>query len=108
MSKDVLELTAANFATEVLQAEGLVVVDFWAPWCGPCKQMAPILEALASEFKGRVKVSKLNVDENQDRAGEYGISGIPTLIFFQDGKEIDRQVGLLGKGDLKEKMESLL
>lgn len=96
------------FKTEVLEAQGLVLVDFWAPWCGPCKQMAPILEEVASQYEDKVKVMKINVDENQSISGEYSISGIPTLIFFEGGQEVDRQVGLMSKNELEKKFESLL
>ncbi len=95
MIKDV---TDSEFQTKVLQAGIPTLVDFWAPWCGPCKMAAPVLEELAEEFKGKVEIVKMNVDENQSMAQNYGIMSIPTTILFQDGKEIDRQIGFAGKG----------
>ncbi len=96
------------FKAEVLEEEGLVLVDFWAPWCGPCKQMAPVLEEVANQYEEKVNVMKVNVDENQSLSGEYSISGIPTLIFFKGGQEVHRQVGLMSKNELEKKFESLL
>lgn len=104
----VLEITSQTFSMEVLEGEGLILVDFWAPWCGPCKMMGPILDGVAEQYRGKVKVTKLNVDENQDKAGEYSITGIPTLIFFKDGQELERLVGSLGQEDLEAKIDSLL
>lgn len=92
--KNITELTESNFKAEVLQAEVPVVVDFYAPWCGPCKMLAPILEQLASEFQGRAKFAKLNVDEAPDLAGQYQITGVPTLALFRGGEAVDALVGL--------------
>ena len=98
----------SNFETEVLQAKGPVLVDFWAEWCGPCKMIAPHLESLAEEMQGRVTVAKVNVDENPQTPMKYGIRGIPTMILFKDGKVAATKVGALPKSKLYEWVESLL
>lgn len=103
-----LIITDSNFQAEVVQSPMPVLVDFWAPWCGPCRAVGPIVEELATEFVGKVKVGKLNVDENQDTAGQFGVMSIPTLLFFKDGKPVDSIVGVKSKEDIKRKMESLL
>ena len=82
-----IEFTDQNFATEVLQSEKPVLVDFWAVWCGPCKMIAPFVEELANEFEGKAKVGKLDVDNNQESAIKYGVRSIPTVLIFKDGKE---------------------
>ncbi|CAN5164060.1 thioredoxin [soil metagenome] len=101
-------ITDSNFPTEVAQSKLPVLVDFWAPWCGPCKVIGPIVEELAKEFLGKIKVGKLNVDENQQTAGEFGVMSIPTLLFFKDGKPVDSIVGAQSKDTIKQKMEKLL
>jgi thioredoxin 1 len=103
--KNIIELTESNFDPEVLQAPGPVLVDFYAPWCGPCKMLAPLLEQLAGEFAGRVKFAKLNVDEAPEPAGQYNITGVPTLMLFRGGKVIDRVVGLSSLRALKALLE---
>jgi thioredoxin 1 len=90
----VITFTDQNFEKEVLKSEMPVLVDFWAPWCGPCQMVSPLIEELAKEVEGKVKVGKLNVDENPQVATKYGIMSIPTVIFFKEGQEVTRQIGL--------------
>lgn len=85
-----------------------MVIDFWATWCGPCRMLAPVVEELEKEYEGRVKIGSCNVDENQDAAAKLGIRSIPTLLFFKDGKLVDRSVGVVPKSDLAQKIEALL
>ena len=94
------KVSDTSFETEVLKAETPVVVDFWAEWCGPCRQIGPSLEELSAEMNGKVKIVKLNVDENPKTAGQYGIMSIPTLMLFKNGKEAARQVGAAPKQKL--------
>lgn len=101
-------LTDANFKAQVLDYKGVVMVDFWAPWCGPCRMLAPVVEELAGEYAGKVKVAKLNVDEAPDTSTQFGVSSIPTLIFFKDGKVVSQTVGLQTKSALQEKLNALL
>lgn len=108
MAESIFELTASTWDKEVLEATGLVMVDFWAVWCGPCRMIAPTVEELAKEFAGKVKVAKLNTDENPDIATKYKIMGIPTIMFFKDGQKVDQVVGAVPKPQLKSKLESLL
>lgn len=103
-----LKVDKDTWETDVLSAEGLVMVDFWAAWCGPCQMVGPIVEELASEYEGKLKVLKLNTDENPDIAGRYQIMSIPTLNFFKGGKVIDRIVGAAPKKQFKEKIDQLL
>src|SRR5205814_833275 len=98
---NIITLTQANFNNEVLQAEQPVLVDFWAEWCGPCKMLAPILDELADEYNGRVRIAKVNIDEHQDLAAQYGIRSIPTLLLFKKGQVAEQLVGLRSKRDLK-------
>lgn len=104
----VKEVTDETFAQEVLQHEGVALVDFWAPWCGPCRRIAPIVDELAETYAGRAKVLKMNVDENQRTPMEYGIQGIPTLLFFKNGKLVDTLVGLQSKQTLTARLEAVL
>jgi thioredoxin 1 len=94
MADDVKEFTDDNWKSEVLDSSIPVVIDFWAPWCGPCRMLAPTIETLAREYDGRVKVGKMNTDENQDTPGSLRISAIPTVLVFEGGKEVDRLVGV--------------
>jgi thioredoxin 1 len=103
-----VKVTDATFKTEVEGAQVPVVVDFWAEWCGPCKMIGPSLEELAEEFKGQVKITKLNVDENPGVAGAYGIRSIPTLLLFKDGKLAQQKVGAAPKGELKKWISAAL
>lgn len=103
-----LHLTDANFKKEVLESNLPVLVDLWAPWCGPCKTLAPILEELSEEYQGKIKIGKLNVDENAKTASHYGVMSIPTLIFFKNGKIMQQAVGALSKAELKRKIEANL
>ena len=99
-----VELTESNFQEEVLNAEGKVLVDFWAPWCGPCRMQTPILERL-SQNGINAKIAKVNTDMNQSIARKYGISSIPTLILFENGEEIDRMIGVQPEESLKSKLQ---
>jgi thioredoxin 1 len=100
--------TDSNFEAEVLKNESVVLVDFWAPWCGPCRKMAPILDELAEDLKDEaVKIGKLNVDENQVTPGNYGIMSIPTLIIFKGGQPVEQLVGLRPKAELADKLKDL-
>ena len=97
---EVVHATDASFESEVLQSGLPVVLDFWAPWCGPCKMIAPILDDIATELDGKVKVVKINVDENQQVAAKFGVRSIPTLVIFNEGKVVATQVGALPKNQL--------
>ncbi len=103
-----LHVDDKNFASEVLSADLPVLVDFWATWCGPCRSIGPIVEDLAKEFSGRVKVAKLNVDENPGTPSQYGVRGIPTLILFKGGKVVDQIVGAVPKARLVALVEKAL
>lgn len=100
-----LEFTDANFDQAVVNADTPVLVDFWAEWCGPCKMIAPTVEAFAAEYSGKVKVGKVNVDENSATAQRFNIRGIPTLLLFKGGKVVDQRVGAVGKGELTKMVE---
>jgi thioredoxin len=103
-----VSITDTSFSQEVFESPLPVLVDFWAPWCGPCKMIAPILEELAEEYAGRVKIVKLNTDENQQSAVQHGIQGIPTLMFVKGGEIVDKMVGAAPKPRLAAKLQELL
>jgi len=100
-----IELTTANF--DVVK-EGVTLVDFWAPWCGPCRMLAPVIDELAEEFEGKAKICKVNTDEVQDLAVEFGIRSIPTLLFFKNGEVVEQMVGAQSKQAIADKINSLL
>ena len=104
---NIVPLTQQNFPTEVLQSPTPVLVDFWAEWCGPCKMVAPILDELAEEYQGKLKIGKVNIDEQQGLAAEYGIRAIPTLLLFSQGQVAEQIVGLRSKRDLKASFDRL-
>ena len=104
----VLEVTDANFDEEVLRSEQPVLVDFWAVWCGPCKAIAPIVDSIAATFAGKLKVTKVNVDQNGATPSRYGIRGIPALLFFKGGKVADQIVGYVPQDVIEEKIKRLL
>ena len=104
----VLEVTDANFDEEVLKSEQVVLVDFWAGWCGPCKMIAPAVDALAETYAGKLKVAKVNVDQNGATPSRYGIRGIPALLFFKGGKVADQIVGYVPKDVIEEKVQRLI
>jgi len=101
-----VELTNENFDGTV--AEGVTMVDFWAPWCGPCRMIAPVVEELAEDFDGKATIGKVNTDEQQELAAKYGIRSIPTILFFKDGEMVDQMVGASGKDVYAEKINTLL
>ena len=100
--------TDGNFKAEVLDSNEPVLVDFWAEWCGPCRMVGPVVEKIAEEYSGKLKVGKLNVDENSETPQKYGVQGIPTLIFFKSGKDASRVVGYQPEEKLKETVDSVL
>ena len=102
MSENIVKVSDDSFENDVLSASGPVLVDYWAEWCGPCKQIAPVLDELADEYDGRLTVAKLNVDENPETPPRYGIRGIPTLMLFKDGEVAGTKVGSVSKSQLAE------
>ena len=108
MTANIVKLTEANFSQEVLNSGKPVLVDFWAEWCGPCKMIAPLLDELAGEYSGRATVAKVNIDEDQGLAAKFGITAIPTLLFFKGGQVAGQVVGMCSKRDLKSNLDKLL
>ncbi len=103
-----LTLTSATFQKEALESKVPVLVDFWAPWCGPCKMMGPVVAELAEEYKGKVVIGKLNVDDHGDVASKYSVMSIPTLLLFKGGKVVEQWVGVVAKADVKKGVEKHL
>jgi thioredoxin 1 len=108
MSEHVLDVTDASFEQDVLQAPVPVLVDFWAAWCGPCRMIGPIVEELAEEYKDRVKVAKMNVDDNAATPAQYGVRGIPALLFFKNGELVDQIIGAVPKTQVVGSLEKVL
>ena len=106
--KKVLHLTDDTFSEEVLNSDEPAMVDFWAPWCGPCKAVGPIVEELADEYSGKVKIAKINVDENHKTAAQYSVRSIPTLIMFKGGESVDQIVGLVPKAKMEEMIKKAM
>jgi len=105
MSDHLHHVTDADFEQTVLQSDLPALVDFWAPWCGPCRTVGPVVEELAAEYAGKVRVAKLNVDDNKETASKYGIRGIPTLMLFKNGQPVDQIVGAVAKSRIKELLD---
>tara|TARA_B100000287_G_scaffold389404_1_gene399451 strand:- start:359 stop:673 length:315 start_codon:yes stop_codon:yes gene_type:complete len=101
------EITDSNFK-DLIKSDQPLVVDFWAPWCGPCKMLGPVIDELSDEFEGKAIIGKMNVDENSEVSSQFGIRSIPTILFFKNGEQVDKVVGLLTKPALEEKIKSLL
>jgi thioredoxin 1 len=108
MAGNVVTLTDANFQSEVLDSQQPVLVDFWAPWCGPCKMIAPTIDAVATEYVGKVRVGKVNTDDNPKTASSYSISAIPTVLLFKGGQIVDRFVGVVNKDKLTSSLKTQL
>ncbi len=105
MSGKYLAATDQNFKAEVLESDKLVLVDFWAAWCGPCMMLGPVIEELAGDYEGRAVIAKLNVDENPNTAAQYGVRSIPTMLLFKEGKVIDQMVGAMPKNMIAKKLD---
>lgn len=108
MAEDVLEIDDSVFDAEVLKSDKPVLIDFWAPWCGPCRAISPLVEELASKFGDKIKFVKCNVDENPITPGKYGIRSIPTLMFFKDGNVVDQVIGMVARSKLEEVINKIL
>ena len=108
MAEGIIEIDDGSFDTEILQSDKPVLVDFWAPWCGPCKAIGPVIEELATEYGDKVKVAKCNVDDNPATPSKYGIRAIPTLIFFKEGNVVDQITGMVAKAKLEETLNGIV
>ena len=108
MSESVMEIGDSSFDAEVLKSEKPVLVDFWAPWCGPCRAIAPVIDELVTAYGDRVKFTKCNVDDNPVTPGKFGIKAIPTLIFFKEGSVVEQVTGMVAKSKLEETIKSIL
>ena len=106
MAGKIVEFTDKNFQNEVLQSSEPVLVDFWSPWCGPCRMIAPMIEELAAEYSGSIKIGKINIDDSPRAAGDYGVSSIPTLMIFKSGEVVDRFVGVQPKNRLQAALDA--
>jgi thioredoxin 1 len=105
---NIVKLNKANFEQEVLKSPLPMVVDFWADWCGPCKQIAPVLDELAGEYDARVRIGKVNISEDQDLAGDYGVTSIPTFVLFKGGEVVGQFTGLVSKREMKAQFDKLI
>lgn len=108
MTQDIIDVSDNSFEAEILKSDKPVMVDFWAPWCGPCKAIGPVIEDLAATYSGQIKFAKCNVDDNPATPGKYGIKAIPTLIFFKDGKVANQITGMVAKAKLEESIKEIL
>ena len=103
-----IQLTDASFDHEVIKSQQPVLVDFWAPWCGPCRMLAPVIEEIASEYAGKIRVAKINTDDHPNAAARYKISAIPTMLFFKEGKVVEQLVGVHSKTEIKKTLDTLV
>ena len=108
MAKGIMDIDDRSFDSEIIQSDKPAVVDFWAPWCGPCKAIGPVIEELAETYGANIKFTKCNVDENPATPAKFGIKAIPTLIFFKDGKVIDQITGMVAKSKLEDTLKSIV
>jgi len=105
---EVVEIDDQNFESEITGSSGAAIVDFWAPWCGPCRMMHPILEGLANEYEGKAVIARCNVDDNQELAGRFDVTAIPTLVMFKGGQQVDKMIGIVSAEDLGQRLDANL